>query len=337
MDGRILVTGGLGFLGSVFVRRALSRGASVLNVDVGTYAADPSRLSGVPSANLRTVSLNVTDQAFLDLVRRERPTMVVHFAAETHVTRGEWSAERFFRSNVQGTGRLLEAAEAAGVGLVVHVSTDEVYGPCPGRPFREEDKGLGEGSATSAYARSKALADDVARSFFGRLPVIIVRPTNCFGPWQHPEKAIPRWVTRALLGEPIPVWGGGGQVRDWMFVEDACDGIEAVIDRGRPGQVYNIAPEGAQRTNLEIAGMVARAAGRGPEDVYLTAYDRPDHDGRYAIDSSRLRALGWGPSADLEGRLADTVAWYRLHRDWWSPLRGEAESLYADAAPRGDR
>src|SRR5437870_4545753 len=243
MDDSILVTGGFGFLGSAFSRRALSRGSSVLIVDLGTYAADPRRLSEVSATNPRTVSLDVADPAFVDLVRRERPAMLVHFAAETHVTRGEWSPERFFRFNVEGTRRMLEASEAAGVRLVVHVSTDEVYGPCLGRPFREEDKEPGEGRATSAYARSKALADDVARSFFGRLPVIIVRPTNCFGPWQHPEKAIPRWVIRALLGEPIPVWGDGEQVRDWMFAEDACDAIETVIDRGRPGQVYNVAPE----------------------------------------------------------------------------------------------
>ena len=136
MDGRILVTGGLGFLGSAFSRRALSRGASVLIVDVGTYAADPRRLSEVSAANRRTISLDVADPAFVDLVRRERPAMLVHFAAETHVTRGERSAERFFRFNVEGTRRMLEAAEAAGVQLVVHVSTDEVYGPCLGRPFR---------------------------------------------------------------------------------------------------------------------------------------------------------------------------------------------------------
>ena len=337
MGGDILVTGGLGFLGSAFSRRALSRGANVLIVDLETYAADPRRLSEASGANARTVRLDVADPAFVDLVRRERPAVLVHFAAETHVTRGEWSPERFLRSNVEGTSRMLEAAETAGVGLVVHISTDEVYGPCLGSPFREGDKEPGEGRATNAYARSKALADDVACSFFGRLPVIVVRPTNCFGPWQHPEKAIPRWIIRALLGEPIPVWGDGEQVRDWMFAEDACDAIETVIDRGRPGQVYNVAPEGSQRTNMEIARMVARAAGRGPEDVYLTAYDRPDHDRRYAIAASKLRALGWMPNAELEGRLADTVAWYRLHRDWWAPLRGEAESLYADAAPRGDR
>ena len=144
--------------------------------------------------------MDVASQSFVDLVRRWRPSRIVHFAAESHVTRSERDGDRFFHSNVEGTRRVLEAAEATGVDLVVHISTDEVYGPCPAAPFAEEDKAPGEGRATSAYARSKALADDLARSFAARVPVIVVRPTNCFGPWQHPEKAVPRWVVRALLG-----------------------------------------------------------------------------------------------------------------------------------------
>ena len=145
----------------------------------------------------------------------------MHFAAETHVTRSEGAAEAFFHANVEGTRSVLDAAVAAGVPRVVHMSTDEVYGPCPGAPFGEHQKLPGEGLATSAYARSKALADDLAHSYSDRLDVVIARPTNCIGPWQHPEKAVPRWATRALRGERLPVWGDGQQVRDWMFVSDA--------------------------------------------------------------------------------------------------------------------
>jgi dTDP-glucose 4,6-dehydratase len=261
---------------------------------------------------------------------------VVHFAAETHVTRGEQDETVFFRANVEGTRNLLEAAVDAGAGVIVHVSTDEIYGTCEGTPFKEDEKQPGEGAATSAYARSKALADDLARSYFGRAPVVVVRPTNCFGAWQHPEKAIPRWIVRAITGERLPVWGDGAQVRDWMAVEDACAAIEVLIERRITGEVFNIAPEGSSRTNLEIARTVARAAGREEDAVYLTEYDRPRHDRRYAVDASKLRALGWSPQLDLDAKIAETVAWYRANRGWWESLVGDAEALYSDATERGD-
>jgi dTDP-glucose 4,6-dehydratase len=330
---RVLVTGGLGFMGSAFVRRLATEGTAVLNVDIGTYAADEERLRDVADL-VRTERLDVASKAFAALLDHERPDLIVHFAAETHVTRSERHPDRFFRSNVEGTRHLLEAAESVGTRLIVHVSTDEVYGSCHGLPFREEEKAPGEGRATSAYARSKAVADDLACSFAHRVPVIVVRPTNCFGPWQHPEKAIPRWISRAILGERIPVWGDGQQVRDWMFVEDACMGIETAIKSGGPGDVYNIGPEGRQRTNLDVARMVARTAGMGEDAVYLSEYDRPDHDRRYAIDASKIRARGWRPTKDLEERLAQTVEWYRAHLDWWLPLRPQAEDLYKDGGER---
>jgi len=339
MGDRILVTGGLGFMGAAFARRAVERGQPVVNVDLGTYAADQRRLeelsAGGVAGKLRTERVDVASDRLGDLVRRERPPLIAHFAAETHVTRSEREAERFMHSNVEGTRAVLTAAESVGCRLVVHVSTDEVYGPCSGPPFREEDKAPGAGQATSAYARSKALADDVARSFFSRVPVIVVRPSNCFGPWQHPEKAVARWVTRALTSDRIPVWGDGMHVRDWMFIDDAISGLDVLVDRGTPSEVYNLAPEGSQRPNVDIARLVAEAAGRSAGDVYLTEYDRPGHDRRYAIDATKVRALGWRPAGGLEARLAETVEWYRSHQDWWRPLVPEAEGLYADAVERG--
>jgi dTDP-glucose 4,6-dehydratase len=254
----------------------------------------------------------------------------VHFAAESHVTRSESAPERFFRTNVEGTRRVLDAAEQAGTELVVHVSTDEVYGPCTAEPFREQDKPEGEGAATSAYARSKALADDLALSRSHRLGVIVARPTNCFGQWQHPEKAIPRWTVRALRGRSLPVWGGGGQVRDWMHVEDLCSALEVLIERGARGQAYNISPEGPSRSNLDVARLVAAAAGRKVDTVVLSDYDRPDHDVRYAIDSSRVRSLGWSCRHDFEVALEHTVSWYRDHPEWWEQLEPEAEAIYRD-------
>jgi dTDP-glucose 4,6-dehydratase len=335
MADRTLVTGGLGFIGSAYIRRLTAGGRDVLNVDLGTYAGDEARLEGAGPGKVRTVRLDVADSELTKLTRNERPDLIVHFAAESHVTRSERHEDLFFRSNVEGTRRLIEAAAESGAGRVVHVSTDEIYGPCAAEPFGESDKLPGEGRATSAYARSKALADDVALSFADRVGVIVVRPTNCFGPWQHPEKAVARWVTKALLGERIPVWGDGLYVRDWMFVEDACAGIDSAIARGSVGEAYNLAPEGPQRTNLEMARLIARASGRDEDAVFLTRYDRPMHDRRYAIDASKARTLGWRIEEGLEARLAQTVSWYRQHLDWWMPHLPEAERLYEDSLERG--
>ena len=334
MHGGIVVTGGSGFLGSAFVRRAVARGEHVVNVDSGTYAADERRLESVGSASdtnrFRTERLDVATEDFADLIRRHRPSVIVHFAAQTHVTRSEHDADAFVHANVDGTRGVLKAAEDAGTDLVLHVSTDEIYGPCLGPPFREEDPVLESDPATSAYAKSKARADEIVRRSFPGIPVIVARLSNCFGPWQHPEKAIPRWAARALQRQPIPVWGDGNQIRDWMHAEDAVSGLELLIERGTPGMVYNVAPHGRERTNLEVARSVAKAAGHSPDAVFLSAYDRPLHDRRYAIDASRIRELGWRPVGSFDDRLAETVAWYREHGSWWEPLLPQAEALYSD-------
>jgi dTDP-glucose 4,6-dehydratase len=327
MNGPVLVTGGLGFIGSAFVRRIAGLGVEVVNLDVGTYAGDARRLTGVA---LETHRLDVADPEVTEIVRRLRPAVIVHFAAESHVTRSEREGSVFWRTNVEGTRRVLDAAVAAGTPTVLHISTDEVYGPCHGEPFRETDKVLGEGLATSAYARSKALADDLAMSYSDRLDIVLARPTNCYGPWQHPEKAIARWTTRALRGEPIPVWGDGAQIRDWMHVDDAVEAFMTLVRSGRSGHAYNIAPEGASVSNLEMATLVTECAGADESLVQLTAYDRPQHDRRYAIDAARLRALGWRASVDLPDGIASTVDWYRGNRGWWGTLVADAESLYVD-------
>lgn len=329
MRNTVVVTGGSGFIGSAFIRTQLISG-DVVNVDIGSYAADTHRLR---EAEVNTIAMDVTDEGLIELFLDLSPRVVYHFAAETHVTRSETSPEIFFRNNVEGTRNVLTAAERAAVELVIHVSTDEVYGPALDRPFSEPDKRPGEGDATSAYARSKALADDLASGCRG-VPVIVVRPTNCFGPWQHPEKAIPRWTTRALRGEPMPVWGDGLYVRDWMYVDDACAAISLIADEGRRGEIYNIGPQGDVRTNIEIARIVARAAGIPEDRVYLTAYDRPLHDRRYSVDSTKLRALGWNASSSLEERLEQTVDWYRNNGTWWEPMIEESEALYPDDRER---
>jgi len=329
VSDRVLVTGGLGFIGSAFVRALAADGRRVLNVDLDTYAGDERRIAGVGDGMVETMRLDVASPELAGVVREERPALVVHFAAESHVTRSEDAPEVFFHANVEGTRVVLDAAEAAGC-RVLHMSTDEVYGPCPADPFREEDKLPGEGLATSAYARSKALADDLARSYAERVDVVVARPTNCIGPWQHPEKAVPRWATRALRGERLPVWGDGEQVRDWMFVEDAVSALRLLAERGERGAVYNVGPEAEGVPNVEIARAVARAAGRDEACVYLSHYDRPQHDRRYAVATDRITALGWRAARSLEAAVAETVDWYRANEAWWSSLIPDAERLYAD-------
>jgi dTDP-glucose 4,6-dehydratase len=326
----VLVTGGLGFIGSALIRALAARGADVLNVDLETYAGDRRRLADAGPGRVETVGIDVSGPAFADVVAGEPPRMIVHLAAETHVTRSEDAEEVFFRTNVTGTRQVMEAAVRSHVPRVLHVSTDEVYGPCTGAPFAETDKPAGEGLATSPYARSKAVADDLALSFADRLDVVVARPTNCVGPWQHPEKAIPRWAVRALQGLQLPVWGDGCQVRDWMFVDDAVSGILLLAERGERGAAYNIGPAGEEVPNVEIARMVARAAGLDEGAVYLSEYDRPQHDRRYAVDTTRIARLGWRPTRDLGAAIAETVAWYRNHRDWWAGRVADAEALYAD-------
>ena len=331
MQGRIVVTGGLGFIGSAIVRRFAGRGIPVTNLDAGTYAADRRRLAEA-AALVKTFAVDIAADPLEDHL--SGASVVVHLAAETHVTRSEDDEASFFRTNIEGTRAVLAAADAAGVELVVHFSTDEVYGPAADTPFAERDKEPGEGRATSAYARSKAVADDLAFGHDGRCRVLVVRPTNCFGPWQHPEKAIARWTARALSGRDLPVWGDGGYVRDWMFVDDVCDAVDVLIEADPAPGDYNVGPMGDPVPNVAIAREIARLAGRGEDAVYLTAYDRPSHDRRYSVDASKLRALGWTPRVGLHEGLRATVEWYRSHRDWWEPLVDDAEALYDDGVSR---
>jgi dTDP-glucose 4,6-dehydratase len=333
MRRSILVTGGLGFIGSAFIRHMASKVETIVNLDAHRYSADERRLPG-SLGNVITHRIDVIDPLVKEVIGRIRPEAVVHFAAETHVTRSESAEDLFFTTNVEGTRNVLDAAVAAGVEMAIHVSTDEVYGPAADHPFHENEKLPGEGRATSPYARSKAVADDLARSYGEHLRVVVVRPTNCFGPWQHPEKAIPRWIIRGLCRRRLPVWGDGGHVRDWMYVDDVCSAIEIVLDHAGSNDVYNIGPEGAPQTNLDIARAIATWTGAGDDAVYLTQYDRPDHDRRYSVDSRKIRSLGWSPSVGLDARLRETVEWYAANRPWWEGSMKEAEGLYADDAER---
>ncbi|HVM11105.1 MAG TPA: NAD-dependent epimerase/dehydratase family protein [Actinomycetota bacterium] len=335
MDAQtILVTGGAGFLGSHFVRAWLAETAGhLVNLDLLTYAGNAERLDDLAGdERYRFVHGDVADRDLVRATLRDSaPELVVHFAAESHVTRSELDPGRFHRTNVDGTLVMLEEAAAANVRRFVHISTDEVYGPILDGAFREEDKEPGEGRATSPYARSKALADDVATGFDADMGVVVVRPTNAFGPWQFPEKAFPRWITRAVRGEPLLVWGDGLYVRQWLYAEDLSHALALILGAAAPEPVYNVGPRHEPEiTNLDLARWLVEHLGLPEDRLRLTEYDRPDHDRRYAVDPARIEGLGWKPSDPWE-RFAETVAWYRANDAWWRPLVAEAESIYRDA------
>ena len=332
-EQRILITGGAGFLGSHFVRSWLAgdRGP-LLNLDLLTYAGSEVRLTDVANhPGYRFQQVDVADREVVrDATETFRPTLVAHFAAESHVTRSERDPERFHRTNVEGTRVLLEAAAATGVRRFAHISTDEVYGPILEGAFREEEKEPGEGRATSPYARSKAIADDLAREFRGEMEVVVIRPTNAFGPWQYPEKAFPRWVIRGLGGLEIPVWGDGGYVRQWLPAADLARAVTLILETDAPEPAYNVGPRHEPEiTNADLARWLCRHLGLPEDRVTFTAYDRPDHDRRYAVDPARMEALGW-TCGDPWERFAETVTWYADHEAWWRPLVEEAESIYQD-------
>jgi dTDP-glucose 4,6-dehydratase len=334
---KVLVTGGAGFLGSYFVREWIrSAQGELLNVDLLTYAGSLERIGRASADPLYSfVQADVADpHTVTEIFRRFRPNVVVHFAAESHVTRSERDPERFRRTNVQGTRVMLEAASFNGVSRFIHVSTDEVYGPRSRGRFREEDKVRGDVQATSSYAKSKSLADDLAFSFGRALDVIVVRPTNCFGAWQNPEKAVARWVTRALSGLPILVWGDGHYVRQWLHADDLTNAIMLILDASSCAPAYNVGPRHSPEiSNRELATWLLQYLGLPQSALVFTEYDRPDHDERYAIDPSRIEALGWQP-APVWQRLSATVDWYRTNSSWWRPLVEEAEGVYSDAQPR---
>lgn len=331
---RVLVTGGAGFLGCHFVRQALdSESEAVIVLDALTYAGDERRLDfAANDPRFRLFRVDVADaQAVDESLSEVRPQNVIHFAADSHVTRSESDPERFYRTNVEGTRVLLDTSIAKGVERFVHISTDEIYGPITEGSYREEDKSEGDSQASSAYARSKSLADDLARSYKERLDVVIARPTNAFGPWQYPEKAFARWITRALRGESLYVWGDGLYVRQWLHADDFARAIRLLVANGSAGEVYNVGPEhDPEIKNLELAQWIVDYLGLPRDRIELTTYDRPEHDRRYAVDASKMRALEWHPG-DVWQQFAETVEWYRGHQAWWKSHIEEAESIYTDS------
>jgi len=315
---RLLVSGGAGFLGSHFIRRWMRTHPSdqIVNLDLLTYAGSRARLADLETHPQYTfVEGNICDPA---LVRQAMDgcDAVIHLAAETHVDRSIADAAPFLRTNVEGTHVLLEAARALRVKRFLHVSTDEIYGPIVDGAVDEQ----APMRPCSPYAASKAAGDLLAQAFHHtyQLPVLIARPTNIYGSAQLPEKLIPLCITNALDSLTIPIYGDGEQRRAWLFVSDLCDALQAILERGTLGQIYNIAG-GHEQANMETVRQILKALGCAPALMQFVA-DRPGHDRRYAMHDAMLRQLGWRPQVSFEDGVKETIEWYREHHAWWRPL-----------------
>ena len=323
---RVLVTGGAGFIGSHYVRTMLAGGypgyqdAEVTVFDKLTYAGNLANLHEVAdNPRYRFVRGDICDAEALDQVVPGHDA-IVNFAAETHVDRSILGASDFVVTNVLGAQTLFDAALRHGTSRLVHVSTDEVYGTIPHGSWTEDH--LLE--PNSPYSAAKAGADLMARAYartYG-LPVSVTRCSNNYGPYQFPEKVIPLFVTNLIDGRSVPLYGDGMNVRDWLHVDDHCRGIQLVLERGEPGEFYNIGG-GRELTNKELTGLLLEACDRG-WDAVTYVEDRKGHDRRYSVDHSRLAAMGYAPRTTFEDGLAATVRWYGETRAWWEPLRQAA-------------
>jgi dTDP-glucose 4,6-dehydratase len=317
----ILVTGGCGFIGSNFIRYVLGSRppATVFNLDKLTYAGNPANLRDIESdSRYHFIHGDICDSVLVkDLVRGEKITTIVHFAAESHVDRSISDASDFIRTNVLGTFTLLEAALSEHIERFIHISTDEVYGSIDEGSFTESDPL----NPSSPYSSSKAASDLIARSYFitHGLPVIITRCTNNYGPFQYPEKLIPLFITNLLEGKNIPVYGTGTNVRDWIHVLDHCRAIDCILENGTPGEIYNIGGDN-ERSNIEITSLILEALGKD-ESCIEYVKDRLGHDFRYSLDSSKLKSLGWKPEYSFDQGLLETVEWYKANAWWWHPLK----------------
>jgi dTDP-glucose 4,6-dehydratase len=324
---RILVTGGAGFVGSTYVRSVVTgrypgvADADVVVLDLLTYAGTLANLAPVlDSPRLRFVRGDIRDPGVV-AGTMAGVDVVVHFAAESHVDRSIAGAAEFVSTNVVGTQVLLQAAFEAGVGRFVHVSTDEVYGSIAAGSWPETHPL----EPNSPYSASKAGADLLARAYHRThgLPVCVTRCSNNYGPHQFPEKVIPLFVTNLLDGRRVPLYGDGLNVRDWLHVDDHCRGVQLVVERGRPGEIYNIGG-GTELTNRELAHRLLAAVGADGSMIEPVA-DRKGHDRRYSVDWTKIAdELGYAPQVPFADGLADTVEWYRRNRAWWEPLKAAA-------------
>ena len=324
----VLVTGGAGFIGSNFVRYALAKHADwrVTTLDKLTYAGRRENLHDVIDNPRHAFVHGDIGDAAVSGPLVEKAAIVVHFAAETHVDRSILAAGEFIRTDVEGTFVLLEAARRApGLTRFVQISTDEVYGSVASGASRETD----ELKPRNPYAASKAGADRLAYSYWAtyEVPVIVTRASNNYGPYQFPEKVIPLFVTNAIDNIPVPLYGAGLNIRDWLHVMDHCRGIDAVIAQGATGEVYNIGG-GNEVRNVDLTHQLLTLAGRPASLIKPVTY-RPGHDLRYSLDTAKVRALGWQPQVPFDAGLRETVGWYRENEWWWRPIKEQDPAFRA--------
>jgi dTDP-glucose 4,6-dehydratase len=328
---KLLVTGGAGFIGSCFVRTALAENWAdeIVNLDKLTYAGNLENLEPVAdNPGYKFVQADICDGAEIERIfERESPDAVVHFAAESHVDRSIHSPAPVIQTNFNGTFSLFEATRKHKIARFVHVSTDEVYGSIDPPHDADETYPL---RASSPYSASKAGSDLLALSYFTtyKLNVSVTRASNNYGPYQFPEKLIPLMISNALEDKPLPVYGDGQQIRDWLYVEDHCRAIQSVLEKGRPGEIYNVGGN-CSLPNLEVVHRILKATGK-PESLITRVTDRPGHDRRYALTNEKLtRETGWEPRMDFDRGLAATVDWYRTHKAWVDRVRsGEYRHFY---------
>lgn len=317
----ILVTGGAGFIGSNFVHYMLARypGYNIVVFDKLTYAGNLNNLLDAhDNPRYKFIRGDIADRNAVErAVAVNEIDTIVNFAAESHVDRSILTPDAFIHTDVVGTYVLLDVARQQGLERYLQVSTDEVYGSIP-QGFFEEGDAL---QPNSPYSASKAGGELMVRAYHEtyNLNTVVTRGSNTFGPYQYPEKVAPLFITNAIDDQPLPLYGDGQQVRDWLFVEDHCSGIDLVLHAGEPGGVYNLGG-GNERRNLEVTRLILQLLGK-PESLIKRVEDRPGHDRRYALDCEKIRALGWEPAHDFQNAMAETVAWYQGNEWWWRPIK----------------
>lgn len=316
---RLLITGGAGFIGSNFIHFLLRKyqDIKITNLDKLTYAGNLDNLKDIESdSRYKFVKGDIKDRKIVKELMRET-NIIVHFAAETHVDRSILEAGEFILTDVYGTYILLDEAKNSNIKLFIHISTDEVYGSIENGSFKEEDNLI----PSSPYSASKAGGDRLAYSYSKTydLPVIILRPSNNYGSYQYPEKVIPLFITNALEDKPLPIYGDGKNVRDWLYVEDCCEAIDLIINKGTAGEVYNVGAS-QEVPNIEMAQRILENLNK-PVSLIKYVKDRLGHDRRYSLYWDKLKKLGWQPKFDFKTGLKKTVKWYQENQQWWQKIK----------------
>jgi dTDP-glucose 4,6-dehydratase len=310
---KILVTGGAGFIGSEFVRQAIKKGHKIVVVDKLTYAGDLARLKEV-KGRYKFYKIDICDKTPIDSIfKKEKPKIVIHFAAESHVDRSIQDATPFIETNVKGTHVLLDVARKYKIKKFIQISSDEVYGEITQGKFSEDSPLL----PNSPYAASKAAGDLLVKAYIRtyNFPAIIVRPSNNYGPWQYPEKLIPLAIMKALRGQKIPVYGRGENIREWLYVSDCANAILLILEKGKIGEVYNVG-SGQEKRNIEVVRKILKILGK-PQGLIKFVKDRPGHDFRYSLNSGKIKnELGWKPKVKFENGLQNTLDWHLKNEGW---------------------